>query len=943
MGKKKLFTLLISIVFVFIVGLTTSLALFLPSKTKADNIDQLENIVSGEVVEITKIGTAETASIAEKGGAIYVGAGTTYRMSGGVIRGKHSTFGGAVYVSAGGTFIMDGGLITDCEAYYGGAIYVEDGGFCYINAGTIKNCYAESGGAVYVSEQGLLEVDGDVLIEECENKKYESIINVYLDGQLTTIVTQKTKILKEENLPYSSEECCGYYLDLELTKEVNEHSKIANIINQKDRELKSVNVKGEELVVSLYTKGVTPGLSYVLNESGNSYSVKASETLSGEVVIAKEYNGKPVTQILDGGFKNQSLVSNVVMPSGISKIGLEAFSGCEALEKITISSNVNSIGNNSFSDCKQLVSVNIPKSVISMGYYVFSGCDNLTTITCEAEKKPSGWESDWRGGCSASIVGAEDEFDNGEKIINIYVDGVVRKQLTIIGDSYTITEADMPLQYEQCCGYFLNEELTKTTKGVVDLTRGRVNLYTKTASDLSNFLFNLNGVYYYVSASENIIGGDLVIPKEFDNKAVKLIDSNSADKAPFANCANITSITLPDGVDKLGGYTFYNCANLASINMLENITSIGNFAFYNCKVLTNINIPEKVTSIGNASFYACGAITNEIVLPSGLTRVGYQAFYNCSGITGGIEIPSGVTNIGNQTFYNCKNITSIKLHDGITQIGVSAFYNCSSLTGDIVIPKKVTSIENTAFYGCANLTGMSLHDNITKIGVSAFRGCANLSGEINIAPNLTTIGNQAFYGCKNITSIKLHEGIISIGASAFYNCSGLTGEIIVPSKITNIENQMFYGCKNLTGIKLHEGIISIGTQAFNGCSSLTSIFIPASVQTISATNYSTSPFNYCSSSLKLYCGATVKPEGWSSYWNVYSSAGRLEFVFGCNIDENGNIVDSENNILVENYDSVSINDLILETFNILAIANKEIDFNLKKKKVGYVLFNLVVL
>ncbi len=77
---------------------------------------------------------------------------------------------------------------------------------------------------------------------------------------------------------------------------------------------------------------------------------------------------------------NGTLASNLVIPDTVTRIASYAFFGA-SIESITI-----------------------PSSVISIGMYAFYGCKSLTVINCEAESKPSGWDSDWKIGCDATVV-----------------------------------------------------------------------------------------------------------------------------------------------------------------------------------------------------------------------------------------------------------------------------------------------------------------------------------------------------------------------------------------------------------------------------------------------------------------------------------------------------------------------------------------------------------
>ena len=55
----------------------------------------------------------------------------------------------------------------------------------------------------------------------------------------------------------------------------------------------------------------------------------------------------------------------------------------------------------------------------------------------------------------------DNEYERYGNALEIYVDGTLAKTMYLKADTYTINEADMPLQYENCCGYFLDEELNK--------------------------------------------------------------------------------------------------------------------------------------------------------------------------------------------------------------------------------------------------------------------------------------------------------------------------------------------------------------------------------------------------------------------------------------------------------------------------------------------------
>lgn len=102
-------------------------------------------------------------------------------------------------------------------------------------------------------------------------------------------------------------------------------------------------------------------------------------------------------------FDGCTSLESVTIPYGVTSISEQAFDGCTSLKSVTIPDGVISIGDRAFRECALLTSVTIPDSVTSIGAQAFWGCDQLTIINCEVASMPSGWDSEWKGGCSATV------------------------------------------------------------------------------------------------------------------------------------------------------------------------------------------------------------------------------------------------------------------------------------------------------------------------------------------------------------------------------------------------------------------------------------------------------------------------------------------------------------------------------------------------------------
>ncbi|MBR3439960.1 MAG: leucine-rich repeat domain-containing protein, partial [Clostridia bacterium] len=80
-------------------------------------------------------------------------------------------------------------------------------------------------------------------------------------------------------------------------------------------------------------------------------------------------------------FLNNELITDLIVPSGITSINDYAFHRCECLKSVTIPGSVNSIGACSFAYCKNLVNVTISAKVKNISEDAFKNCKKLPSLT----------------------------------------------------------------------------------------------------------------------------------------------------------------------------------------------------------------------------------------------------------------------------------------------------------------------------------------------------------------------------------------------------------------------------------------------------------------------------------------------------------------------------------------------------------------------------------
>lgn len=115
-------------------------------------------------------------------------------------------------------------------------------------------------------------------------------------------------------------------------------------------------------------------------------------------------------------------------------------------------------------------------------------------------------------------------------------------------------------------------------------------------------------------------------------------------RSTFAQCASLTSITLPDGLYRVGDNAFQGCGNLSQVNCANPSYGllVGASAFYRCTKLTELPFGDHLYSIGKLAF-AFSGIT-DVVLPASVQDVGELAFSQANNITSRVVIPHAINN-----------------------------------------------------------------------------------------------------------------------------------------------------------------------------------------------------------------------------------------------------------------------------------------------------------
>lgn len=101
-----------------------------------------------------------------------------------------------------------------------------------------------------------------------------------------------------------------------------------------------------------------------------------NDTTLTDIVIPSVFS-----EIGIGAFCKCSDLTNITIPDSITKIGWGAFSFCSDLTNTTIPNSVTEIREYTFFLCESLTKVIIPNSITKIGELAFLGCESLTNVT----------------------------------------------------------------------------------------------------------------------------------------------------------------------------------------------------------------------------------------------------------------------------------------------------------------------------------------------------------------------------------------------------------------------------------------------------------------------------------------------------------------------------------------------------------------------------------
>ena len=558
-----------------------------------------------------------------------------------------------------------------------------------------------------------------------------------------------------EKVGYRAFADCDNLRTVKIGDSVKELS-VAAFVN--DKELKNVSIgTGLREIGSGVFAGCS-GLSELSLSEDNPYLFYSNGVLYDDeqkilYALMPNYNRgsltlpKTVETIYAYAFWGNPYIEHVKLNGNLNQVPSYAFSNCMNLKEVEVLLPIRSIEAKAFEDCVNLRKVTLPDSVSNIHDTAFDGCHHVEIIAT-----PGTYGAQFGETLKASEIDRV-EYEDVKDSQVISADEIVKdlEDTEIMEDieggqtddqeeednSGNLPVSPITVSGGSSSNKVLGESSIVAGRAVVFIDNSQINVSTGSVNSGMIDLGAGNG------SDDGLTDG---VSEEGNNEGIGDILSDNAQKGKdFPKYTVVGS--------KIASQAYYQDASLKEYQMEEGITEIGDFAFARSG-LTSIVIPEGVEKIGYGAFYHCDDLTS-VTIPSSVKEIDANAFTQTPWLTGMQNGSSPFIIVGDGILVAYSGSDSVvNIPADVKYIGAETFKDHMGITA-VNIPDSVTVIGEAAFSGCRNLKTVNGGTQLIKVCDRAFQNCP--LSRISIPATMEEIGLGA-YDCPGGTDTVTFEG-----------------------------------------------------------------------------------------------------------------------------------------------------------------------------------------
>ena len=446
-------------------------------------------------------------------------------------------------------------------------------------------------------------------------------------------------------------------------------------------------------------------------------SLEAWCSIDFEITVGYEFSSSNPLAAARHLFINGEELTELVIPSGVTRIGSAAFCRLSSISRIEIPASVTSIGAGAFAGCNTVERLDIPsletwlkidirgKGANPMGYArriyfdgvemshelvipettkmisagAFNGCHHITRVTI-----PS----------SVETIGA-DAFSNCDYLESVDIQDIAAwcKISFENSGSNPISNGELT-----DTGFEWEENYVAIYVNGVPVTQLEI---PEGVTSIGAYAFMVAPFEHVSFPSTMVSIGDRAFAQSTIDEVILLENFKSLGKNAFSNCRKLKKVHFNDGLEVITASAFSLCTHLSDVTFPSKVKRIERLAFFDCPSMTTMPVLDSLQVIEEMAFYAAGV--KNLKTGQSLTTIGDMAFAS-SGLTR-VELGDQVNTLGVCVFDCVGGLEEMIVGNGVHKIPENFCNSCFNLKS-VIFGNAVDTIESGSFEYCENLNAV---------------------------------------------------------------------------------------------------------------------------------------------------------------------------------------------------------------------------------------------